>query len=189
MKPAEVTPPAAVENKPVEENKPVAAVAEPVKPAEPVKAPEEKEKSPAVNVIELLAGLKKISIRLGPSFDATAKSSLNQSVTNQAKVAVRKLGVELVEKAPNVLEVNLSTTTANEKFNVVLTAELKCPGSDGKEVSVWKKSEPILSVDPTKMDEAKVMKLLRTTAGKRANEFFERFIEDLKKAREAAGQK
>jgi serine/threonine-protein kinase len=182
VKPAEVAPPAApVESKPAEEQKPAAAV------AEPGKAPDEK--AAAVNTDEVLAKLKKISIRLGPSIEPNAKASLNQSVMNQAKVAARQLGLEIVDKDPNVLEVGLGVTTDANKFNILLTAELKCPGSDGKEVSVWKKSEPILTGDATKMNPNQVMRLLRTNAGKLANKFFERFAEDLKKAREAAGQK
>jgi eukaryotic-like serine/threonine-protein kinase len=186
VKPAETTSPAV----PVEVKAPPAVVAEEPKPAEAAKTPDEK--APAVNPDEVLAGLKKISLRLGPSIEPNAKGSLNQSVMNQAKVAARQLGLEIVDKDPNVLEVGLSVTADGGKFNVLLTAELKCPdpgAKDGKEISIWKKSEPILTGDPTKMNQNQVMRVLRTNASKLANKFFDQFIGDLKKAREKAGQK
>jgi hypothetical protein len=185
------------------ETKALEEPAAPVEPATPVEVktpalgePPQPETTPPaatpptpVDTDALLAAMKKISIRFDKSIDPNPKGHLNQSVMTQAKGAARQLGLELVEQDPNVLEVQVSAAAAPDKFSVVLSAELKCPGPDGKEVTVWQKSEPILSGDPTKMNPAQVMRVLRTNAGKSADKFFEQFAADLRKARAKSGQK
>lgn len=166
---------------PAEAKKPaVAAADKPKQPKTPEATPDKK--TPAIDVAKALAGIKTISIRLGPSIEPNAKGSLNVAMLHQAKVAARQIGLEVVDESPNVLEVGLGFTTEEGKFKILLTADLKCPGPDGKEVSVWTKSEPILSGDPTKMNPNQVMRVLKANGAKLANKFFTEAAADLKKA-------
>jgi eukaryotic-like serine/threonine-protein kinase len=186
-KPAEAAPPAAT----VEEKTPPAAAPTPaaneVKQPEPATPPPEKEK--ATNNDELLAGIKTISVRLGKSINPNPKAMLNQAIMVQAKGAARQVGLEFAEKSPNVMEVDLTVTNENDVFRVVLSAELTGPGADGKDVTLWKKSAPMLSGDPKKMNPAQVVRVLTANAGKFADKFFEQFSTDLKQARAKVGAK
>ena len=189
------TPPsAAVPESPktsVEKNPPAPKPVEPAPPATPVVTPVVTEIKPPETPVDtdaLLAGLKTLCVHVTNPFIPNPKAYLNSVVATQAKGAARQLGMELVEKDPNVMEVGLNLANEKAKINVVLSAELKCPAQDGKVVTVWKKSEKILSINAAKMNPASVVRVLNSIASKSADKFFEQFSADVKRARAKAGK-
>ena len=121
------TPPSAAAPKPpqtsVEKNPPAPKPVEPAPPATPptppateVKPPEPATPPPEkpIDTDELLAGLKTISVHLTNPIVPNPKSYLNSVITTQVKGAARQVGLELVEKDPNVMEVELKVANAKD---------------------------------------------------------------------------
>ena len=162
-----------------------------VTPPTPVKKEVEKAKPTpppkAVDTEALLAGIQTLSVQR-QSIDLHPNSLLNRAIVTQAKGAARQVDIKVVEKSENVMDITLVTATDNRLFRVLLTAELKCPGPDGKPVTVWRKSEAIHDGNQPKGGLAAVVKVLQVEAGKFADEFFEQFSSDVRRARAKAGK-
>lgn len=171
--------------------KPVVKPAPPPAPAKPAKQPEPAAPPPEepVDTDALLAGLKQISVRLTNTLAPNPKNYLSSVIATQAKGAARRLDIELVEKAPDVMEIDMSLATEKDLLSVVLSARLKCPAPNGKTVTAWEKSEKVLSGNPKKMNPAMVLRVLNANVGKIADKFFEQFAADVKRARERARAK
>ena len=113
---------------------------------------------------------------------------MSSVVTTQAKGAARQLGLELAEKDPNVMEVELNLANDKGLISVVLSAELKCPARMEKSSRCGRRASKILAADPAKMNPALVLRVLNTSASKFADKFFEQFSADVKQARAKAGK-
>jgi hypothetical protein len=116
--------------------------------------------------------------------DANAKSdaanAFSQGILIEAKKAAAKVRIAIEEKDPAVMGIELNVTTAKDSFSLVMSAELKCPGPNGKVVTVWKNSKPILTGDPQKMRMTPVLlKLVKDNT----DNFFNSFVRDVRQAR------
>jgi serine/threonine-protein kinase len=137
--------------------------------------PPQPEKPAEIDKDRLLANLKDISFHVADS-DSESKG-LGAIVQRLAGVAVKSLhpGIDVVDKSPNVMELELKPSTTADSTALVLTAELKCRAADGSIVSVWKHSDTLV---PRK-DPTAVKLFLRP----RAQKFFKKFTDDVRKAR------
>lgn len=171
----ETPPPAPAEQKPVAP--PVATPPAPIPPA-----------NNATNAEILLAGIQDLMVQLGQSIDQNPKSLMNTSAITQAEGAARQLDIKIVEKSQNVMEISFSSATQGNQFRISMSAELKCPDASGKTVTVWQKTEEILSGNESKMNLTQVMRVLRINVGKFADQFFEQFTKDVKNARKKVGK-
>ncbi len=156
----------------------------PPAPAPTEKPPEKKQNQPPppqpekpaeIDRDKLLANLKDISFHVADSDSET--KGLAAIVQRLAGVAVKSLhpGIDVVDKSPNVMELELKPSTAADSTALVLTAELKCRAPDGSNVSVWKNSDTLVP----RQDPMAVKLFLRP----RAQKFFKKFTDDVRKAR------
>ena len=118
-----------------------------------------------------------------------AEGRQNKPMVARAKSAARQVGITYDENSKNVMGIQFGMTTEDNVVHVIMTAELTCPGPDDKPVTVWKKSESILTGNPAKMNPVQVARVLQLNAGKYAEKFFVQFSSDVKKAREKFGKK
>jgi eukaryotic-like serine/threonine-protein kinase len=133
----------------------------------------------------MLAGLKTISVRLTKSIIPNPKAPLNTAIIAQVEGAARHFGVEVTPKSPNVMEIALNQTNGKGgALTVVLSAELKCTAQDGKEITVWKKSEQVFSGKLQKMNPTVAMQ----TLGKHIDRLCEQLAADVTLARAKVGK-
>ena len=151
--------------------------------------PSESPKPPTEEAIdELFAGLKTISIPPIKSLDPDPTSKANLAVQSQAAMAAWPAFRPPASKdasASAVMEIELTKSTNPDSPGVVMSAQLKCPGPDGKVVTLWQKSEQIFFGDPEKVNREEGLKILKNKGPK----FFERFFSDVKTARAKARAK
>jgi serine/threonine protein kinase len=143
------------------------------KPPEPKPAPVEEQ----VDTKELLGNVKTMSITI-QGFDAVWQ----EVVKTQATRAATRMGIDVGDGEPTVMEIKLTASTTKNAPGVELSAELKCPGPKGKVVPVWKKSQKVLKVDPTKLRPGQVSGVLKD----KAERFFEQFQNAVRDARPKA---
>jgi serine/threonine protein kinase len=157
---------------------------------EPPKEPP-KELPPVVAPEKLLAEVTAISVNLTKSIDPHPKSALNRAIVTQAKGSAIQVDIKIVETSDTVMDLTLTEATADNKYHIILTAELKCPSPpDGKPVVVWSKSDPIYTVDLStgKINPANVYNLLQRKGGEYADAFFVQFSTDVTAARAKFGK-
>jgi hypothetical protein len=104
------------------------------------------------------------------------------AVGKEATAVAGSLGLQFVDGAPVVMEVDLKVDDLGAAPKVILSAELKYFVPGGKVLTLWKQSQPIVSVDPimvTKSQEPEFAKIARKNAAK----FFAQFAKDVREAR------
>jgi len=105
-----------------------------------------------------------------------------RAVGREATAAAGSLGLTFVEGAPVVMEVDLKVDDSGATPKVILSAELKYFAPGRKAFTLWKQSQPIVSVDPimvTKSQERQFAKI----AGENAAKLFAQFAKDVRQAR------
>ena len=171
-----------------------------IKPPEPAKPPmpgpdETKPPAPpapptstATERERLLAGIKQMAFRFQWS-DPDPNNKVNQAVMYRAQGVARRLNIAVVANDTTTMEIVVRPIANNNRFAVMLSAELKCLDTAGKVVTVWKRNESIYSGHLKALDLAKVMKQLRQVASTRAAEFFDQFANDVTAAKAKVGAK
>ncbi len=170
---------------PTPQEEPVPEPTTPVEPATPKPETDETqpkpETPPAVKTIsasELLAGIEKLSLRFQSS-DRDPKSTLNLTIKRQALAAVKQLGIEVEEKDPPVLIINIKVSKTADLFTVVISADVGCLIPDGRLARVWTQSKQVVSIPSQRLRQDQVLRMLRIGA----KDFFDRFVDDVRKAR------
>ena len=144
----------------------------------------------AINPNVLLAEMETISVQLSQPLGPNPRRGFNRAVVNQAKYAATRVKIKNVENSKNVMDIAVTEEHDDKVYHIMLNAELKCPDPKGNPVSVWKKSQPIRSVELNKMDKIAVLRVLNGEMGKdAARKFFQQFDADVKLAQEKAGVK
>ena len=190
------TPPAQTAEVPVPESTPPPSKEEPApteatpKPTPPVESPTPKEEpketppktekpaAPKPNAAALLAGVKKLSVHIKSS-DTDPQSTLNLTIKRQALEAIKQLGIEIEEKDPPALLIEVHVSKTADTFSVVIVAGVVCPGPQDKLFLVWKQNKQIVSMPAGRARQDQVLRMLR----KGAKDFFDRFADDVRKAR------
>ena len=172
------------EPKPESKSEPSEPAPEPAKPAPDSKdkSPPEESKSPTekpIDTIKLLAGIEEISLRFRSS-DPDPASKLNLTISRQATDALKQLGIKEAEKAADLMLVDVKISRTAALFSVELDVKVGClvPGRP-QHVVVWKHFGRIAAIPAQKLRSDQVLRVLRMGA----REFFDRFTDDVRKAR------
>ncbi|MBU4271227.1 MAG: serine/threonine protein kinase [Planctomycetes bacterium] len=157
----------------------------PVEPATPKPETDETQPKPVIppatktiSASELLAGIEKLSLQFRSS-DRDPKSTLNLTIRRQALDAVKQLGIEVEEKDPPVMIIDIKASTTADLFTVVISADVGCPIPDGRLARVWTQSKQVVSIPSQRLRQDQVLRMLRIGA----KDFFDRFVDDVRKAR------
>jgi serine/threonine protein kinase len=192
------SPTASVDNRPPvprAEQPPAPAPAEKTPPAEspPKKANDEPEtapqsKTPAAekNVTDadkaaLLAGLTTIAFNF-TSADAELNAQVGPFIRIRANDAAKQTRLTLDEKSPNVMNIEVKTSTGSDPVTVVISAELICQDAKGGRVGVWTESKQNAYPRRSRPEQALQAKVARPIVVK----LFEQFIKDVRRARSGA---
>ena len=131
-----------------------------------------------ISASELLASVEKLSLHFRSS-DRDPKSTLNLTIKRQALDAVKQLGIKVEEKDPPVLIINIKASKTADLFTVVISAEVGCPIPDGRLARVWTQSKQVVSLPAQRLRQDQMLRMLRIGA----KDFFEQFVDDVRKAR------
>ncbi len=186
--PAPEQKPAAADNPPAKPPleaaaKPEAAVGGAAKPNQPPSASAGKPSADAIVVLppelsrKLLANIKEISPEL--KWDQkTVPPPIAQAVQRVMEDALNlpALGLKVDSNAPAKMRANLTASRENEFFVFRLSAELQCPDSDGKTVTVWSHEQEVGKFTQRAFHSAQTMVRGKVT------EFMQRFQRDYRKA-------
>jgi eukaryotic-like serine/threonine-protein kinase len=153
-------------------------------PAQPEKPPAEKPPAKPPDPDSLLAGLTTVSVHFTSS-ETDQNSLLNLIIARQAADAMKQMHIAIADNAPGVMNIDIKVSNEAESFSVTVSAELICHVPNSGDVTVWKESKSIVSLDPRRSRPDQAMKAVRPAAGK----FFEQFIEAVRRARAKAKAK
>jgi len=131
-----------------------------------------------IDANKLLAGIKKLSLRFR-STERDPKNTLNLTIKRQALDALEQLDIEVEEKDPPVMMIDIKISGAADPFTVVISAVVGCPVPGGKLVAVWKQRKQVVSIPAQRLRQDQILRVLRIGA----KDFFDRFVEDVRKAR------
>jgi len=136
---------------------------------------------PAAKVVtsrELLAGINAVSFRL-QSVDSAPDSKMNLMIKRLAVEAAKRIGIAAEENAPATMEIELRVNEGAEFVDMVIAAELKCPGQGAKVATVWKGSKQLASIKARTPTRGPPLAVLR----KGVDEFFDQFANEVRQAR------
>lgn len=157
----------------------------PVEPATPKPETDETQPKPAtppatrtISASELLARVKKLSLQFRSS-DRDPKSTLNLTIKRQALDAVKQLGIKVEEKKPPVLIIHIKASKTADLFTVVISADVGYPLTDGRLGRVWSHRKQVVSLPTQRLRQDQILRMLRIGA----KDFFDRFVDDVRKAR------
>jgi chitodextrinase len=127
---------------------------------------------------ELLAGITNIQFNV-----AVIDKKLEPSVLIPARAAAQELKWTITDKDAATMKIELTMSTGAGATGLMLSAELKCPGPNGKPVSVWKSKKLVVPGDPTKMQPTpNLAKVLQISSRQFFREFV-KFVEDVRQTR------